>query len=76
MKRLKKTVKRFGPGNQNKYGELNAGLRKQMKFQMAPHRLEIICKKYVYIFCLFIYLNGAFLTSVSSASIQTAIRFL
>jgi hypothetical protein len=32
IKRLKKTVKHFGPVNKNKYGELNTGLLKQIRF--------------------------------------------
>jgi len=47
MKRLKKTVKNFGPGNQIEYGELNTGLLKQIMFQIAPHILENIFKKCV-----------------------------
>lgn len=55
IKKLKKTVKHFGPGNQINYGELNTELLKQMKFQIAPHILENIFKKMCVDF-LFIYL--------------------
>jgi hypothetical protein len=45
IKRLKKTVKMFGTGEQNKYRELKTEHLKQMVSQISPHIIQNIFKK-------------------------------